>query len=338
MSMPIPVDHLRRTDLSLLVYFVVLVEEKTVSRAAARLDLTQTALTRALKKLREVFHDELVVRGELGYQTTPRGQDLLTALATLLPQMDDIIAGKHFDPATANTTFRITAADSLCHLYAPIVARKYQETPNMSFVFSTYGEDRYSDLEANAQDLVLDAQYKTLRTGLRTATLFEEEFVCAVARNSSHGRKLSLDKYLAAKHVAIGTLHGTQAIPDLEFARTGLKRECPFRVPYFSVGLAMVATSELIVTLPMSLAAMLINPETTRLVKPPKEVEGYRYVMVWHRRQETDPRHTWLRQSVQRATVDLVQLLAEKKKAFSLLARPAWNDTGVRSPKRANNR
>src|ERR1700761_3333164 len=107
--MAIGIEKLRQADLNLLVYFVVLVEEKSVSRAAKRLHLTQPALSRALQRLRELFNDELLVRGAKGYQTTPRGEELLGQLALVLPQLNTLIAGTGFDPSRNETTFNITA-------------------------------------------------------------------------------------------------------------------------------------------------------------------------------------------------------------------------------------
>ena len=98
-GMALQLDKLRNADLNLLTYFVVIVEEKNVSRAAKRLRLTQSALSRVLRRLRILFQDELLIRVNGTYQPTSRGQDLLKGLALLLPQIDQLISGKDFDPS-----------------------------------------------------------------------------------------------------------------------------------------------------------------------------------------------------------------------------------------------
>ena len=311
--MAIPLEQLQQANLNLLVYFVVLVEERSVSRAAARLRLTQPAVSRALQRLREMFRDELLVRVAKGYQPTVRGQDLLQELAVVLPHINKLISGKAFDPSTEEATFKIAVADSLLHLYGPVFTGRHALTPNISFRFLSYKEDRYTDLETNGRDLVLDADFRTLGPALRKEKLFEDEFVCAVAKESPHRRKLSLAQYLDAEHVSVTILDDRQAVPDLALAKLGVSRKCTFSVPYFEVALRMVSRSNLIATLPGSLATTLINPETTRLVRPPKELEGYRYIMVWHKRQELDVHHVWLRQAFRDATQDVLALLRRRR-------------------------
>src|ERR1700759_3027503 len=108
--MAVRLDQLRNADLNLLVYFAVLVEEKSITKAASRLHLTQSALSRVLRRARELFGDELLVRANNSYQLTPRGQEIVDELAIVLPQIDKVISGEEFDPRKEAARFRITAA------------------------------------------------------------------------------------------------------------------------------------------------------------------------------------------------------------------------------------
>ena len=296
--------QLRQADLNLLVYFVALVEEKTISRAAKRLRLSQPAVSRSLQRLRDLFHDDLLVRRARQYEPTPtpRGQALLQELAILLPQLERLISGKEFDPSTEQATFRLAASDSLVQLYGPALAKRHAERHNLDYLFQGFTDDRLSDLEANRFDLLLDAEFRALPATLKSEVLFEEELVCAVARESPYKKKLSLTQYLAADHVCISVLKNQQAVPDLALTKIGAARRCAFTLPYFSVGLHMVAGTSLIATLPRRLAEGLVNPVQTRLVSAPDELAGFRYLMIWHSRQDPDVRHLWLRQAIREAT------------------------------------
>lgn len=304
--MPVRLEQLRNANLNLLVYFVVLVEEKNVTRAAKRLRLTQSALSRVLQRLRDLFQDDLLVRVGSAYQPTPRGQQVLKELAIVLPQIDSLITGTAFDPAREEAQFRITAADSLAELYGPLFSRRHAKTPNILFGFSSYGEDRYQKLEANSQDLVLDADFKILPPNLHKEVLFRDTAVCAVARNSSYKQRISLPEYIAAKHIAVNILDERQPVPDVALAKLGLQRDCAFSVPYFAVALRMAASSDLIATLPRCMCELLVDRRKVRLIRPPKEVESFRYIMVWHKRQHADPRSIWLRQMMREMTADLL--------------------------------
>ena len=303
--------QLRQSDLNLLVYFVALVEEKTISRAAKRLGLSQPAVSRSLQRLRELFKDDLLVRRTRQYETTPRGQVLLQELTVILPQLERLIAGKEFDPYTEQASFRLAASDSLAHLFGPALAKAYAERQNLTFLFQAYTDDRFSDLEANRFDLLLDAEFRALPPTLRSEVLFEEKLVCAVARESAYRKKLSLAQYLAADHVCISVLENQQAVPDIALTKVGAARRCAFTLPYFSVGLSMIAGTSLVATLPCKLAELLVNPEQTRIVSAPDELGSFRYLMIWHSRQDLEVRHLWLRQAIREATLQVVGYSSE---------------------------
>src|SRR5260370_19816729 len=92
------ITHLRQVDLNLLVVFTVLAEERNVTRAAARLLLSQPAVSRALQRLRDMFHDDLLIRRSSRYELTPKGQRLLHELETSLPRLDQLLSDRDFDP------------------------------------------------------------------------------------------------------------------------------------------------------------------------------------------------------------------------------------------------
>lgn len=303
--MAVRLDQLRNADLNLLVYFAVLVEERSITRAAKRLRLTQSALSRVLRRVRELFGDDLLVRMNNTYQLTPRGQEILDQLTILLPQIDKLISGKEFNPAKEAANFRITAADSLAHLYVPYFARRHENTPNLVFGFNPYSEERYRELEDGSRDLILDADFKVLPSSLQKEELFRDTIVCAVGKTSPFKQSISLSDYIAAKHVAVNILEERQPTLDAALTKLGVFRDCALSVPYFSVALRAVAGSKLIATLPRHMSDLLADRRAVRLIRPPREVESFRYIMVWHKRQQADPRSIWLRQTVREITAEI---------------------------------
>src|SRR5258707_14295108 len=103
--------QLRQADLILLVVFAVFAEERNVSRAAERLLLSQPAVSRALQRIRDLFHDDLFVRTASGYELTPQGQRLLQELEVMLPKFDRLLSGSSFDPSLESARFRIATTD-----------------------------------------------------------------------------------------------------------------------------------------------------------------------------------------------------------------------------------
>ncbi len=109
--MGIRVTQVRSADLNLLVYFTVLAEERSLTRAAKRLFLTQPSMTRALQKLRDLFADDLLIRTSTEYVLTPKGEALLREVSQFLPRLDRLISGSNFDPYRESAHFRVAATD-----------------------------------------------------------------------------------------------------------------------------------------------------------------------------------------------------------------------------------
>jgi DNA-binding transcriptional LysR family regulator len=116
--------QLRQADLNLLIVFAVVSEERNVSRAAARLLLSQPAVSRALQRLRGMFHDDLLLRTASGYEPTPKRQRLLHELESMLPRLDRLLSGAEFDPNSEEASFRIAATDHASHVLCPLLCRK----------------------------------------------------------------------------------------------------------------------------------------------------------------------------------------------------------------------
>src|SRR5262250_101519 len=117
------ITHLRQADLNLLVAFTAIAEERNVTCAASRLLLSQPAVSRALQRLRDMFHDDLLIRAPMGYEPTPKGKRLLQELSTMLPRLDRLLSGDDFDPQVEETTFRVAVTDHASLVLCPLICR-----------------------------------------------------------------------------------------------------------------------------------------------------------------------------------------------------------------------
>ncbi|MCU1320708.1 MAG: Transcriptional regulator [Acidobacteriaceae bacterium] len=293
------ITQLRQADLNLLVVFTVLAEERNVSRAATRLLLSQPAVSRALQRLRDMFHDDLLVRTSKGYETTAQGQRLLQELEVMLPKLDRLLSGSSFDPALEQATFRIAATDNAASVLAPVLCRDVLPTAKkVMFDFSAWRDGVFDDLDHGRLDLVLNAEDGFVPSHLQAEAIYEEDFVCVVAAEAEYPRRLSLKQYLEAEHVGVGIFGGRQTIPERRLGAAGHKRRTVIQVPYFSTAIRSVVGTELIATVPKRLAMGDAHHPGIRLVKPPPEMTGYRYMMIWHPRVNTDAAHAWLRSAM----------------------------------------
>ncbi len=299
--MTIRLTQLRNADLNLLVNLVALLEERSISAAAGRLRLSQPSMSRSLQRLRDLFKDELLIRTAKGYELSARAQSLLDEVTVLLPQVHRLITGVEFDPTRDKASFRICATDNATQLYGPVLCRDLAGK-KITYSFQPWCDERFLELERNRLDVVLDAKLDLPAEHLLSKSLFEDEFVCVVAKSSPLSDRLSLQQYLAQEHIGVNVLHGKQTLPDLALKAVNKKRRCPISVPYFTVACRMVETTPFLVTVPRRLANAITDSRKTKLLSPPKQMASFSYMMYWHPRQDRDPQNQWLRQTIREAT------------------------------------
>ncbi len=300
------ITHLRQADLNLLVVFTTLAEERNVTRAADRLLLSQPAVSRALQRLRETFHDDLLIRTASGYETTPKGERLLQELATTLPRLDRLLSGAEFDPAAEETAFRIAATDYAAHILGPVICSEVlPRAGKVSFEFVPFGDQTFEAVDKGRLDLLLNADDGYLPPRFEKEVIFTEGFACVAASESPWARKLTLKQYLAASHVGVGILGGLQTIPEKRLAAIGAKRHCAFSVPYFSAALRCLPGTSLLATVPARMARLEANNPALKVLSPPDVLGTFSYLMAWHPRMQTDAAHIWLRSVIRESAKSL---------------------------------
>jgi DNA-binding transcriptional LysR family regulator len=294
------ITQLRQADLNLLVFFAVLAEERNISRAADRLRLSQPAVTRALQRLRGMFHDELLVRVSGNYEPTPQGRRLLRELETTLPRLDRLLAGAAFDPTTEEATFRLAGTDYASHVICPALCQHFvPEGSKVSFEISPITDGVFDAMERGRLDLLLHADDGNVPSKFPRSVILEEEFVCVVARESSYSGRLTLKQYLGASHIGVTIFGGMQTVPEKRLAAAGVKRHCPIWVSCFSNAIHSVAGTRLIATVPKRIGLYEGHNQALKIIKAPKVISGFSYLMAWHPRMNTDAAHMWLRRTVQ---------------------------------------
>jgi DNA-binding transcriptional LysR family regulator len=292
-------EKLRQVDLNLLITFAAIAEEKSITAAASRLFLSQPAVSRALQRARAMFQDDLLVRSPHGFELTLRGRKILQELEGLLPRMEDLVVPALFDPTREKSTFRISGPDNVCTVLIPRLCQQYANGRyQIQFEFLPWQSGIVDLLEHGQIDLALRIDDGLLPSHFQSEKLYREDFICAVARDSHFGDQLSLKQYVAASHIAVSPLAGVQTIPDKRLAAVGAKRSSCVRVPYFGVALQCLPGTELVLTLTSGMTSVVKGDRKLRLVKAPRELHGFHFLMAWHPRLNTDPRHVWLREAM----------------------------------------
>jgi DNA-binding transcriptional LysR family regulator len=292
--------EVRRFDLNLLVALDALLEERNVSKAAARLGLSQPAMSRALGRLRKSFGDQLLVRGQNGYVPTSRAEDLIAPVRRVLQESRALLEPGKFDPKTARTSFRIITNDHCGFVLLPdLIGAIRAQAPGIDIEIARLDGESLDQLVSGDADLLVGRPPTMARAGYLVQLLLEEPYVCAV-REGHPALKggLKLEDYCAYPHCA--TEGGDFLSGDIDAALTALdqKRRIALRVSDFITALFIVASSDLIHTVPRSLALRLAPTAGLKIADLPFKIAPAPIGQVWHERHQTDPGHAWLRAQV----------------------------------------
>jgi DNA-binding transcriptional LysR family regulator len=292
-------DHLRRTDLNLLVILHVLLDERNVTRAADRLLLTQPAVSRALQRLRLLLDDPLLVRTGRSMLPTDTAMRLIAPLEALLGRVDRLIEAKSFDPSLAVRQFSIAATDAATEsVMMRVIRHVAPRAPGLSFRITHMGPDALARNAAGEIDFAIDV-FAAIPPPHRSHDLFLDHFVCQM-RSDHPLASVPLDRaaYESARHVRLTGTGGNPEELEETFLREGLTRKIAVELPSFLAAQLLVAQSDYLLTIPSGPAerAGRILP---LIVRPlPFESRAIPLNLVWHRRSDEDAGHAWLRNQI----------------------------------------
>jgi len=302
------IDHanLAKLDLNLLVALDALLSERSVTRAAARLGLGQSAMSHSLARLRTLFGDELLTRAPDGMHATPRAMALQDLARQALAQVEALVAPRHaFDPATADHVFRIGLPDSMEVLLIPRLLADVRATaPGVRLRLYTTGDpaQTLADLDGDRIDLAMavgplpDGSTHHKRRVLQPAT-----FLCMF--NAAHvhvATPISIDDYLAYPHILTSVRQGERGVVDDALEKLGLKRTVALTTPRFLAVPYLVQAAPVITTMHAELAHLFAERLGLTLSDPPIALPKLPITLLWHASYDRDPAHVWLRQAVMR--------------------------------------
>jgi len=314
-------EELAAIDLNLLVAFDALARERSVTAAARRIGVTQSAMSHALRRLRALLGDPVFVRGASGMVLTARAESLVVPLRSGLVTLGRALAHPaRFDPATARRGFRIASPDLFDVLVIPPVLERMRErAPGVDISISALELARLYDwlasgeLDAAVVPQLEGAPPSAAGTGLVRRVLLRDTFSCfvradhpALRRSKRAAPKLTLETYAELSHVLVSARADGSGSVDEALAQQGLRRRIALRIPHFYSALAIVARSDLILTGPSSLARLLPAGGGVAVLPAPLRQQGHRVQLVWHERFTSDPGHAWLRELLGEASRNIV--------------------------------
>jgi DNA-binding transcriptional LysR family regulator len=286
-------------DLNLLVTLDVLLAEGSVARAARRLRLSPSAMSRALARLRAATGDPLLVRAGRGLVPTPRAIELRDRVGRLVEDGKAILRpAEKLDLARLVRTFTLRSSEGFVENFGPdLLARIGREAPGVRLNFLQKSDKDSAPLRDGTVDLETGVVDQATGPELRAQALFRDRFIGVVCLGHTLSRgKVTPARYAAGRHIYVSR-RGTDSGPiDAALAELGLRREVVTIVGGFSTALSLVRASDLVASVPERHTGVL--RAGLHSFPLPVAVPELTISLLWHPRQDADPAHRWLRDSL----------------------------------------
>ncbi|MHC8945227.1 LysR family transcriptional regulator [Advenella incenata] len=289
-------------DINLLLALDALLQDQNVTHAAARLNITQSALSGRLTRLRRIFNDPLFVPSSSGRGMTPTSHTLALKpeLQRLLQQLTQFVQSAHvFDPATSERTFRIAAMDNPAAILAPALLPLISaQAPAVRVAFTLPDKTQVNgQLERGEVDLFIGTA-QDAAPNLIGRLLFNEEFLTAQRIGHPRGTgPLSLDTFCELDHLLISTSGGMfNGMIDEALADLGRQRRVTVSVQSYALAPLILNSTDCICTLPKRFLQRFTSH--LELFTPPLTLDTFSMKLFWHSTVNADPAHRWLRSMV----------------------------------------
>jgi LysR family nod box-dependent transcriptional activator len=303
--------NLAGVDLNLLVALDALLDERSVTRAADRLGLSQPGMSNTLARLRKLIGDPLLVREGLTLVPTPRAealrQPVQEALGLIQAALDD---RSGFDPAGDRATFTIRCSDySLLMLIGPLVRRLAAAAPGLAIQVLPRATDPVRLLRDGEVDFVIEPAEIMPDVTLPRIRLFADRWLCCVWEgNAEVGDEMTMETYLRLGHVVYSAVRGHPvSLPDTYLAQAKVPRRTEFTVESFLLAPFLLQGTDLVTLVPERASGHLRRTAAVRFLEPPIPLPSITETLWWNPRQTMDPAHSWLRARIAETAAELDQ-------------------------------
>lgn len=295
-------NRIAEFEIDLLLTLDALLTERNVTHAAKRLNVTQSALSGRLTRLRQLLNDPLFVPSSTGrgMVPTPHALALGADLSKLLERLTDFAnAARSFDPLATTRVFRIAATDNPSAILAPdLIPAMAAAAPLAKLAFTLPDKSRIAEILENGEADVFVGAAEDGSSELICQTLFEEEFVTAQRKDHPSGSgPMGIDAFCSLQHLLISTSGGHfSGMVDAALAEMGRERTVSVSVQSYALAPLVLSSSDCICTLPRRFLRRF--EQSLDLFEPPIDLPPFSVNLFWHPRMRSDPAHMWFRRLI----------------------------------------
>jgi len=295
--------NIRDIDLNLLVFLDALLRERNVTKAALAMDISQPAMSNALRRLRKLLGDPVLVRTANGMQPTDRALKLRRPVRNALDQLETAIApNRAFEADTAERLFTILITDYAASVLLPhVVGAIEREAPNIALNILSAGTDAIEQIERGEADFLVTRLGK-LPANFHQHQLWSDRMACLIRKDHpalvETGGELTLDAFLAQKHILITQTGVGLSRIDEVLADHGQSRRISVFTRHYQLPRELVAHSDMIVALPARIARYQARHLGLAVLDPPMELPAFDIGIAWGALDHHDVAHRWLRERI----------------------------------------
>lgn len=292
---PLEVGNFHRIDINLYPLFIAIFEQKSISKAAQLLCISQSAVSHALQRLRLQLKDELFVRSGQKMLPTPFAEQIYHPIQTALSTIQNIAIPQHdFDPSMLQS-LKIAIHDEIEPIIFPQLVHHFSQF-NLDIQFLSSKLDRknmLADLSAQQIDFVIDL-VQPYQENLQFENLIEDHFVACTLQT-----EMDLSLYLSSPHIGVSSRRTGLLLEDIYLNRQQLSRQIFMRCQHYSTALQVLAQyPNAILTIPHSILKHLHYAQDLKIHQLPIELPKIKMGMYWHEHVRQNPRHQFLRNEI----------------------------------------
>lgn len=304
--------NLNALDFNLLKHLQFILNEKNISEAARKAGVTQPAMSKSLKKIREILQDEILIKTGSAYQLTEKGLALVDKVGNLIKDLELVFTPcSNFDPSLEKITIKIVSSDYGNLVFLPKIVKKLEQYPNISLeVYSPQEQDLNRLREEDVDFYMGIGKLSLLPESLVVKKIFSEHLLSAIG--STHPlvekEKISLEDFVSHPHLLISNLNlntgnlnlvYNKGVLDLELEKEGIKRTVSTVVPHFAIAPQLLKDSNLILSAPSRLIEYFAPQLNLKTFQPPvKNNPESEFYLAWHPLNIQKRSNSWFKQEI----------------------------------------
>lgn len=304
--------NLKSVDLNLLLVLNALIEERHITRASEKLNISQSAMSKSLTRVRDTFDDPILVRMPNGYELSDRSKKMREPLSQILSDIEELLSTKKFDPLTSTRKFTISALD-----YAELMVgyklmeRIQSQSPLSTIEFVPRTANSFNELVNGSVDIILSIHRGNVPSSIIAESVIQDEMVCVIDKTHPLANKeITLDDFLEYPHSILHT-GSDELIVDKVLSSLNKKRKVLKISPSFVASVTSIKDTNMILTVPTCMVYPAMRLVDLEIHKVPFELPKLEFSMYWHKRNEDRRAHKWYRNQFKQVIME-EQINAER--------------------------